>query len=1024
MIERLVVWAIDRRVTVLVATLVLTAIMAIVARSLELDALPDITNNQVVVLATAPGFTPEEVELRVARPIEMALGGIPGLVTQRSISRYGIASVTAVFADDVDQAVARQRVGERIAALAGSLPDGVSAPELGPYTGGLGEVFQFTLRSASRSPAELLELVELRVAPLLRTVPGVVEVNSWGGAARTLDVVADPVRMETFGVSLPELEETLASASVSRPGASLPSGTRQTLVRAVSSPRGGVELGETVIRGESESGRAVRVSDVAAVRSGTAPRLGAATGDGGGELVYCMAQMTRGENALEVVSAIEARMEDVRRALPSDVRVDVVYDRGVLVRKTLRTVFTNLAEGGVLVSFVLFVLLGSVRAGLLVAITIPLAMLAATAAMVFFEIPGNLMSLGAIDFGLLVDGAIVMVEAFFHALAHGDGVDEEGTIRDAARSVARPVFFSVLIIALVYVPILTLRGVDGKMFRPMAITVVCALLASLALALTFIPAASSFLIRRRVVPTQVPWVLRLASRLHRPMLEWGVARPGRVAAMAGLALLGGGVLLSRAGTEFVPQLDEGDLILQTTRASDVRLESAIADAGRLEAALLERVPEVRRIASRIGSPAVATDMMGLEQADVFVGLAPRDEYRPGLTRDALLAEIAAVIEEHEPSADVDFTQPIQMRFNELLAGSVSDVTLTLFGSDLEGLRRLAERAEGIIESVPGATDVRISAPPAVSLVELRPDRLHAAHVGFSTEQVVSAVQALRYGVPVGETFDGPIRVPIRLFLAGAESVHELPRILVPGAGGKLVPLERVATIEHREAPGAVEHTDGERRITVGFNVRGADLGTVVSTLEARLGRELGAPPGIRTVFGGQYETMEAAYSRLAIVVPAVLLMIVALLTFMFRSLRAALAIFLNVPFAGVGGIVAIALRGMPLSVSASVGFIALSGIAVLNGVVLMTRVRALESAGEPPREAARLAALERMRPVLMTAGVAALGFVPMMLASGVGAEVQRPLATVVVGGLVTSTLLTLLVLPSLYPWIAGTRRSA
>ncbi|MBC7173489.1 MAG: efflux RND transporter permease subunit, partial [Polyangiaceae bacterium] len=475
----------------------------------------------------------------------------------------------------------------------------------------------------------------------------------------------------------------------------------------------------------------------------------------------------------------------------------------------------------------------------------------------------------------------------------------------------------------------------------------------------------------------MPWLIRIAARAHRPVVEWGVMRPRSVASIALVLLAGGGFLLVRAGMEFIPQLDEGDLILQTTRASDVRLESAVEDATRMEAALLEHVPEVRRVVSRIGSPAVATDLMGLEQADVFVALAPREEHRPGLTREALIAEIAAVMEEHDPGADVDFTQPIQMRFNELLAGSVSDVTVTLFGSDLTELRALAERTEGIVETVEGATDVRISAPPAVSLVELRPDRLHAAHAGLDSEDVVSAVQALRYGVPVGATFDGPITVPLRLFLAGGESVQGLSTVLVPGQGGRLVPLARIASAEHLEAPGAVEHTNGERRITIGFNVRGADLGSVISSLRARLERELDAPEGIRIVLGGQYENMEAAYARLSLVVPTVLLMIVGLLTFMFRSLRAALAIFLNVPFAGVGGIVALTLRDMPLSVSASIGFIALSGIAVLNGVVLMTRVLALESTGHVPREAARLASIERMRPVLMTAGVAALGFVPM-----------------------------------------------
>ncbi|OJH39193.1 efflux RND transporter permease subunit [Cystobacter ferrugineus] len=1025
MMTRLVEGSVKHRGWTLGLTALFAVLASVMAMRLELDALPDITTNQVLVLTRAPGLTPEEVERRVTRPVETGLGGIPGLVEHRSLSRYGISSVTAVFEDDVDPYRARQLVQERLNTISGELPPGVDAPELGPLSGGLGEIFHFTLSSPERTSAELLELAELRVAPLLRGVPGVVEVNTWGGQQRTLEVHADPVKLAQRGLTLAELRQALEGVSGSVPGASLAAGDRQVLVRAVARPPGPSELGGAVVRGPG--GQTLRLADVAEVVPGALPRIGTATANGRGETVYLMAQMLRGANALDVMKGVHERMEQVRAALPADVRVDEVYDRSTLVRGTLRTVAKNLLEGGLLVVAVLFLLLGSFRAGLVVASAIPLSMLGAVVGMVLLKIPGNLMSLGAIDFGLLVDGAVVMVEAVFHHVGH-ERPGREGwreKVSHVTGSVARPVFFSVLIILLVYVPVLALSGVDGKMFRPMALTVMLALATSLVLSLTFIPAAASLVLRPEDVPEHPPLLVRFFDRVYRPALDRMARAPRRVALVAGVLLALGVGLFLNAGSEFAPQLDEGDLVVQTTRAADIRLEAAARDAGHLEAVLLKHVPEVRRVVSRVGSPAVATDIMGLEQADVFIHLAPREAWRPGLTREALIAEMAAVLEDKAPGSGPAFTQPIQMRFNELLGGSVTDVAVSVYGEDLGQLRRLAEQVAAEVGREAGAEDVRVLAPPEVSLLEVVPRPLDAARVGFSVREVLEAVQAVRTGLEVGATYDGAVRIPLVLRLAGAHEAFSLAELPLPVASGGTVPLSRVADVKLVSAPSLVSRHEGQRRLVVGFNVRGADLGTVVERARARVGSAVRLPEGYRMEWGGQYETLTEATRRLSLVIPAVLVLIVTVLWLTFQRLRPALIIFTNVPFACVGGVVALMLRGMPVSISAAIGFIALSGIAVLNGVVLMARLLHHEASGLPVREAVLQAARERSRPVLMTALVAALGFVPMMLATGVGAEVQRPLATVVVGGLVTSTLLTLIILPSLYPWFSGQRaRSA
>ncbi|MEQ9645047.1 MAG: efflux RND transporter permease subunit, partial [Sandaracinaceae bacterium] len=756
---------------------------------------------------------------------------------------------------------------------------------------------------------------------------------------------------------------------------------------------------------------------VAEVQEGAEPRIGAATADGRGETVYVMVQMLLDANALEVLDGVHARMGEVERVLPPDVEIRVVYDRGQLVGATLETVAKNLLEGGTLVIIVLFLMLGSFRAGALVASIIPLSMLGAVVGMVLLDIPGNLMSLGALDFGLLVDGGVVMVEAVFHA-AQQRGGPMADRVRESTRAMARPVFFAVSIILLVYVPILALDGVEGKMFRPMALTVVLALTSALVLSLTFVPAAARLLLRERDVPQREPALVRWISRAYGPVLEAALARPRLVAAAAVVLLVFGGVLFGRAGSAFVPQLDEGDLVLQTTRAADIRVDVAVSEATAMEAAILEAVPEVAHIATRIGSPAVATDLMGLEQADVFVDLLPRDQWREGLDREALIGEIGAAIEASAPAEEVGFTQPIQMRFNELVGGSVTDVSVSFYGRDLQALRAAAERAAQVIEAVDGAEDVRVMAPPQVRLLEVRPRALDAARQGMSGADVLAHVQALRQGIERGDTYDGPLRIPIRVRLGSSIDGMTLEQAPVPVAGS-LVPLSSVADVERGRGPALIDHDMAQRRIVVGLNVRGRDLGSVITDAEAAVARDVTVPEGGRVVWGGQYEGLQSARARLTIVIPGVLALIVGLLIRLFRRLRPALIILLNVPFAAVGGVVALTARGLPISVSAAVGFIALSGIAVMNGVVLMNALLDERAKGCTALESARLAARSRLRPVVMTAMVAALGFVPMTLAEGVGAEVQRPLATVVVGGLLTSTFLTLVILPALFPWLAG-----
>ena len=1022
MIERLAEASVTHRIPVLVTVLALAVAAAIVGSALRFDALPDVTGVLVVVLTRAPGLTPAEVEQRVTRPVEVSLGGLPGATAQRSLSRYGISAVTVVFDRDFDLVRARQLVGERLAAVGEVLPPGVDAPELGPMSGGLGEIFQFVVASPSRPPTELLELVEQRLAPLLRSVGGVVEVNPWGGARRTLDVVGDPHAMARRGITLGALASATERAVGTASGASLPAGPSHVLLRGRAQPVQPAELGAALVRGRE--GAFVRISDVARVEEGAAPRIGAGTSNARGEVVYVMCQMLSGANALEVMARIHAALPEVRRSLPDDVTLDVTYDRSDLVHATLRTVGMSLLEGGVLVALVLFAMLGSVRAGSLVASVIPLSMLGAVVWMVGLDVPGNLMSLGALDFGLLVDGAVVVVETTFHALAHRRAHGERPrpeevreTIALTTAQVARPVFYAVAIIGLVYVPVVTLGGVEGVMFRPMALTVLFALSTALVLSLTFVPAALATFVRFDDVPARDPLLVRLADAVYDRVLPRTQRRPGLLLALVVAGVGFGALLFARAGTEFIPTLDEGDLVVQTTSHADASLEAQVARAAGIERALL-RVPEVIRASHRIGSPTVATDIMGIEQCDLFLSMRPRDAWRPGLTHDALIEELDAAIHSVEPALETSFTHPIQMRFNELLGGTTSDVSLAIQGPDLDTLHELGEAAEVLLQDVAGAVDVRVTSPPSVPVLDVVPRALDAARVGLDARDVLDVVAAQRTGLTVGMTNDGPLRIPVRVRLAGTASAFDLARAPVPTESGDVVPLSRLAEVRTMQTPALVDHAQGERRIVIAFNVRGRDLGSVVAEAQARFAREVRLPRGYLPRWGGQYENLEQARLRLLIMIPLIFLGVLVLLHRALGRVRSALLVFANVPFAAVGGLALLTLRDLPISISAAIGFIALSGIAVMNGVVLVSRIHAEEDEGATPAEAAERAARSRLRPVLMTALVAGLGFVPMMLARGVGAEVQAPLATVVVGGLLTSTLLTLIVLPAVYARVA------
>ncbi|AMK17035.1 MULTISPECIES: efflux RND transporter permease subunit [Sphingobium] len=1034
MLERIIRLSIRQRWAVLAVVLLLSALGIYNFGRLKIDAVPDITNVQVQINTSAPGFSPLEAEQRITYPVETALAGLPGLEYTRSVSRYGLSQVTVVFKDGTDIYFARQLVNERVQGVRSSIPGGLE-PELGPIATGLGEIFMYTIEpkpgarkqdGSAYTPQDLRTLHDWVVRPQLRTVPGVTEVNSVGGFRKEYEVAPYPERLASFGLTVNDVIKALevnnanvGAGYVERHGA-------QYVIRVPGQAANEQDLaGIIVARRENTP---IRIADVADVSIGSEIRNGAATKDGR-EVVLGTIFMLVGENAREVSLTVAERLEAVNKSLPAGVVANTVYDRSRLVEATVGTVEKNLAEGALLVIVVLFLLLGNIRAALITAAVIPLSFLLTITGMVASDTSGNLMSLGALDFGLIVDGAVIIVEnclrRFGEAQHRLDRIltrEERFDIAASASSeVIRPSLFGIAIITIVYLPIFALTGVEGKTFHPMAYTVVIALTAALLLSLTFVPAAVALFVKGRIEEKENR-VMRGARRGYTPLLDYALNNRKVVLAGAAALVALSGLAATRLGSEFIPNLDEGDIALHALRIPGTSLTQAVDMQSALERRI-KRFPEVDQVFAKIGTADVATDPVPPSVADTFVIMKPRSEWPdPRKPKAQLVAEMNKAVNE-VPGSRYEFIQPIQMRFNELIAGVRSDVAVKIYGDDLDSLAALAGEIEGVVSRIPGSQDSQTEQVTGLPFIQITPNREVLTRLGLNIDDVQTVVSTAMGGAEAGQVFEGDRRfdIVVRLPEKLRQDPVLLERLPIPLPGGGAVPLSEVASIEQTTDPNQISREDGKRRAVVTTNVRGRDLGSFIAEVQQKIGSEVQIPEGYWIDYGGTFEQLQSASLRLQIVVPLALLLIFGLLMALFGSAKDALIVFSGVPLALTGGIAALLLRGIPFSISAGVGFIALSGVAVLNGVVMLSFIRQLRDEGLELDPAIREGALTRLRPVLMTALVASLGFVPMALNVGPGSEVQRPLATVVIGGIISSTLLTLVVLPALYRAVHGRR---
>ena len=1048
MIERILDFSIRWRVLMLLVAAAIVAAGAYAALRLPIDAVPDITSNQVQINTVAPGFAPEEMERYVTFPIEVAMSSVPRKEEIRSISQFGLSQVTVTFADDVDIYWARQLVLERLLEAERELPPGVS-PELAPVSTGLGEIYQFTVEradaegqaAAQQTSAEALkqpitfpgstgdELTDLRtildwyITPQLRTVPGVIEVNSYGGREKQYEVLVDPRRLAARGLTLRQLIEALGRNNRNAGGAYLERGGEQQIIRGVGLIQNLQDVENIVVA--AHGGTPVYVRDVARVQAGAEIRQGAATQEGRGETVIGVAMLLKGENSRTVTDAVRQRLEAVQRTLPRGIVIKPFYERTDLVNATIRTAARNLIEGGLLVVGILFLFLLQLRAGLIVSAAIPLSMLIAIVVMWRFNISANLMSLGAIDFGLIVDGAVIIVENTVRRLAEarhraGQALSETERLtltRAAAVEVLKPALFGMVIIIAAYLPIVTLGGTEGRMFRPMAYTVIAALVGALIVSMTVIPALSALFLKATGRERENRVLDSLRARYARVLRSALGHRGATVGAALAFCLVSGG-LATLLGTEFLPDLDEGALVVNHVRVKSVALTESVRQAEMIENTL-KKFPEVQHVVSRIGRPEIATDPMGPDMADTYAILKPHDQWRPGVTTQSLFQEIGEELEEI-PGVVASLSQPIKFRMAELLegVGVRSDVGIKLFGDDLDVLQREAQKVANVVRAVRGAEDVRVQQVAGLPVLQLTVDREKVARYGVNVGDVQEVIETAIAGTDATTVLEGFMRfdLVVRFPPELRRDAESLGSLLVQSPDGTSVPLGQLTKMVSEEGPAEVSRENGQRRITVEANVRGRDLGSFVGEARARVDSEVSLTPGYRLEWGGTFEQLESGRRRLMVVVPLTFLVIFLLLFVTFNSLRQAGLVFTGIPFAVTGGILALLLRGMNFSMSAGVGFIALFGVAVLNGVVMVSFINQLRESGKSVRDAVLEGAETRFRPVLMTATVASLGFIPMALSTGTGAEVQRPLATVVIGGLITSTLLTLLVLPTLYAW--------
>ena len=1020
MLTGLIEWSLANRALV-IAAFVLMAIGGLYAATrIPVDAVPDLVNIQVTVVTEAGTLPPLEVERTITYAVERAMSGLPDVEEIRSVSRLGISLVTIVFKEGTDILRARQLVQERLPQAKGGIPMPDADPQLGTLSTALGEILQFEVRGSGRNLMELRSILEWDIAPVLRTVPGVTDINAHGGYARSYEVQIDPDRMSSRGITLGEVLGAIDRNNTSTGGGYVVRNGEQRFIRGESLLRGVEDIERVVVR-SPPGGVPVLVRDIGTVAVAPLVRQGAATRDGRGEVVTGMVMMIRGENSRRVVAAAKEKLEAVRAALPPGVELEILYDRSELIARTLDTVLHNLAEGGLLVIAVLLILLGNVRAGIIVSLAIPLSMLFASNLMLACGIPASLMSLGAIDFGLVVDSSVIMVENCVRRLGLAPPTASKlDVVRDAAIEVRGPTMFGELIIAIVYLPILFLEGTEGKLFRPMALTVLFALLGSLVISLTLMPVLAATVLRRE--EEHEPFVMRAFHRLYRPLARLAVWHPV-VVSLGAAALVAASIPVAlRLGAEFMPKLEEGDLLVEVNRLPSATLEDSIPLTGRVEKVLLG-FPEVRTVFCKTGRPEIANDIMGVQQTDVWVMLRPPSAWPAGTTRDDLVERMSAALTAAVPGAKFAFSQPIEMRVDELVAGVKADVAVLVYGDDLDTLGDLGKRIEGVLREIPGAADVRADWQANVPTLRIDSRQDQLARHGIDGIDVMRTVAAMG-GIQTGVVYEGRPRFPlvVKFPRAWREDAELVPQIPVDTVGSRPVPLGELADIVVEETPPSIEHENSRRRTFVSANVRGRDVASFVQEAQARIGKQVPLPAGYTIDWGGDFENLLSASRRLALITPVVLGLIAMLLYTSFKSLRLAALIFCAVPVAASGGVAALALRGMPFSIAAGVGFVALFGVAVLNGLVWVAGAEHAREGGMSPREAAVATADVRIRPVLMTALVASLGFLPMALATSSGAEIQRPLATVVIGGIVTSTLLTAFVVPAIYPWFVPRER--
>ena len=1046
MFNRIIQTAISQRWLVMLATLAMAIIGVYNYGRLPIDAVPDVTNVQVQINTAAPGYSPLETEQRITYQVESLLSGLPQLESFRSLSRYGLSQVTVVFKEGTDIHFARQLVSQKLQDAREGLPEGV-VPALGPIATGLSEIYQWTVESepgakkpdgSPYTPTDLREIQDWIIKPQLRTVPGVTEINSIGGFDKEYLVAPSTAALSSYGLELADVVRALERNNSNVGAGYIEREGEQYLVRAPGQAASMDDIGNIVVT--SIRGIPVRVRDVAEVSVGRELRTGAAT-ENGQEVVLGTVFMLIGENSRAVSKAVDARMLEINRSLPPGIKAVTVYDRTVLVERAIATVRKNLVEGAILVVAVLFLFLGNIRAAILTALVIPLAMLFTFSGMVGNRVSANLLSLGALDFGIIVDGAVVIVENCVRRLAAaqtrlGRVLSREERYAEvfaAAGEARRPLVYGQLIIMIVYLPIFALTGIEGKMFHPMAFTVVFALLGAMILSLTFVPAAVALFIGRSVQEKESR-IMHGARRWYEPCLTYALANRPVMLAFAALVIALAALMATRLGLEFAPNLDEGDIAVMTVRIPGTSLSQSVKMQQQIEATLLRKHPEIARVFARIGTAEIASDPMPPNVADGIVMLKPEKDWpRPRKTRAELVAAMRATLDAL-PGQSYEFSQPIQLRVNELVSGVRSDVAVKVFGDDQAVLDASAQRVAAALRRIDGASEVQVEQTSGLPMLQIRVDRERAARMGLNIGDVQEAIATATAGRVAGTLFEGDRRFDVTVRLpesqrADIDALRRLP-VALPGQGPdqtagqarSFITLGEIAAFEVAPGPNQFSREQGKRRVVVSANVRGRDIGSFVDEARERVAQDVALTPGYWLGWGGQFEHLTTAAERLRLIVPASLLLVFALLYLVFNNLRDGLLVFSGIPFALAGGVAALWLRGIPLSISAAVGFIALSGVAVLNGLVLVSFIRNLVEGGMALPQAVREGALARLRPVLMTALVASLGFVPMALATGTGAEVQRPLATVVIGGICSSTVLTLLLLPVLVEWMHGSRR--